>query len=122
MYRVGDIVCISYGDFKGDKRVGIFLIIYSERQDRSYSSAHSNIICAKLTTNNFQGDSYVVKINKGEANLQEDCLVNLSKIHTFTNERAYKLIGTLDSKRMTQVFKEMHKFNSEMEAQIMEMF
>ena len=44
MYRTGDIVCVSYGDFNGDKRVGIFLILYNEKQDRSYSSNHTSPI------------------------------------------------------------------------------
>ena len=34
MYRTGDIVCVSYGDFNGDKRVGIFLILYNEKQGK----------------------------------------------------------------------------------------
>ena len=66
MYRTGDIVCVSYGDFNGDTRVGLFLIIYNEKQDRHYSSNHSNILCAKLTTNIFQGDGYVVRLYKGD--------------------------------------------------------
>lgn len=122
MYRTGDIVCVSYGDFNGEKRVGIFLILYNEKQDRSYSSGHSNIVCAKLTTNNFQGDGYVVRLYKGDSGLQEDCFVNLSKLHTFTNERAYKHIGRLEPSRMVKVFKELIKFHQEMENQIMENF
>lgn len=122
MYRTGDIVCISYGDFNGDKRVGIFIILYSEKQDRNYSSNHTNIICAKLTTSNPQGDSYVVKLHKGEGNLQEDCFVNLGKIHTFTYERAYKKIGSLAPTKMSKVFKEFRRFNQEIESQLMELF
>ena len=122
MYRTGDIVCLSYGDFTGNRRVGVFLILYNEKQDRSYSSSHSNIICAKLTTNNFRGDSYVVRLHKGDSGLQEDCLVNLSKLHTFTNDRAYKLIGRLEPKDMSRVFKEFMKFQQEISNQIMELF
>jgi mRNA-degrading endonuclease toxin of MazEF toxin-antitoxin module len=122
VYRTGDIVCISYGDFNGETRVGIFLIVYNEKQDRHYTSSHSNILCAKITTNSFQGDGYTARLKKGEANLQEDCLVSLSKLHTFTNERAYKLIGRLEPYRMSQIFKEYHKFNQEIENQLMELF
>lgn len=122
MYRTGDIVCVSYGDFNGNTRVGLFLIIYNEKQDRHYSSNHSNILCAKLTTNNFQGDGYVVRLYKGDSGLQEDCFVNLSKLHTFTNERAYKLIGRLEPSRMVKIFKEFNKFNQEINNQMMELF
>jgi len=122
MYRTGDVVCASYGDFNGEKRVGIFLVLYNERQDRCYSSSHSNLMVCKVTTNNFQGDSYVVKLYKGEANLTDDCLVNLSKIHTFTSEQAYKLLGRLSPATMVRVFKEYHKFQEEVSAQIMELF
>ena len=122
MYRTGDIVCVSYGDFNGDKRVGIFLILYNEKQDRSYSSNHTNVVCAKLTTNNFQGDSYVVRLYKGESGLQDDCFVNLSKLHTFTYERIYKRIGNLSPSRMVKIYKELQKFHNEMNAQLMELF
>ena len=122
MYRVGDVVCIDYNDFTGNKKIGLFLIIYSERQDRSYSAGHSNITCVKLTTNNFRGDSYVVKLHRGDANLQEDCLVNLSKIHTFISKNNYKIIGRLGPNEMSRVFKELTKFNQEVLNQVMETF
>ena len=122
MYRTGDIVCISYGDFNGELRVVLFLILYNEKQDRHYSSNHSNILCAKLNTNNFKGDDYVVSLYKGDSGLQEDYFVNLSKLHTFTNERAYKLIGRLEPSRMVKIFKEFNKFNQEINNQMMELF
>ena len=122
MYRTGDVVCASYGDFEGTKRVGVFFIMYSEKQDRTYSGNHSNYVCVKLTTNNFLGDGYTVKINKGEANLENDCLVNVSKIHTFTHSQIYKLVGRMSEKMSMRIYKEYKRFQQEMEEQMLELF
>jgi len=122
MYRTGDVVCASYGDFNGDKRVGIFVVLYSEKQDRTYSGTHSNYVCAKITTNNLIGDGYTVRLNKGEANLENDCLVNVSKFHTFTSNQIYKLLGRLSQRSAMLIFKEHRKFNQELEEQMLELF
>ena len=119
-YKVGDVVCANYGKFDGEKSVGIFLIIYSERQDRIYSDGHSNFNAVKITTNNFQGDSYTVRLYEGDANLDSSCLINLSKIHTLSRDQVYKKLGSLKSDKMLKVFKELRNFNNEVESQIME--
>lgn len=119
-YKVGDVVCANYGNFNGEKTVGIFLIIYSEKQDRIYSDGHSNFNACKITTNNFMGDSYTVRLYEGDANLENSCLVNISKVHTLTKEQVYKKIGTLKQDKMLKVYKELRNFNSEVESQIME--
>lgn len=118
--KTGDVVSIKYDNFNGGKTVGLFLIIYSERFDRIYTNGHTNINCVKITTDNFQGNSYTVKVRKGNANLAKDCLVNLSKVHTFRKEQVLKKIGTLDNKTMLNVFKEIRTFNQEVENQILE--
>ena len=119
-YKVGDVVCANYGNFNGEKTVGIFLIIYSEKQDRIYSDGHSNFNACKITTNNFMGDSYTVRLYEGDANLENSCLVNISKVHTLTKEQVYKKIGTLKQDKMLKVYKELRNFNSEVESQIKE--
>ena len=119
-YKVGDVVCATYGNFTGEKSVGIFLIIYSEKQDRIYSDGHSNFNAVKITTNNFLGDSYTVRLYEGDANLENHSLVNISKVHTLSKDQIYKKIGTLKQDKMLKVFKELRNFNSEVESQIME--
>ena len=119
-YKVGDVVCATYGNFEGEKVVGIFLIIYSERQDRIYSDGHSNFNAVKITTNNFLGDSYTVRLYQGDANLESNCLVNISKVHTLSKDQVYKKLGTLPNMKMLKVFKELRNFNNEVESQIME--
>ena len=105
-YKVGDVVCANYGNFNGEKTVGIFLIIYSERQDRIYSDGHSNFNACKITTNNFMGDSYTVRLYEGDANLENSCLVNVSKVHTLTRDQVYKKIGTLLGENFMAGFQE----------------
>ena len=118
--NVGDIVCANYNGFDGEKKVGIFLIIYSERQDRMYTNGHTNLTCVKVTTNNLLGNSYTVRLRAGDANLGNECIVNLSKLHTFTKEQIYKKLGSLSSNTMFNIFKELRAFNNEMEQQILE--
>lgn len=117
---VGDIVCANYNGFDGEPKVGLFLIIYNERQDRLYTTGHTNLNCVKITTNNLLGNGYTVRIKNGEGGLENDCLINLSKTHVFTKEQIYKKIGSLSSKSMFNVFKELRAFNNEMEQQILE--
>lgn len=117
---VGDIVCANYNGFDGEPKVGLFLIIYNERQDRLYTTGHTNLNCVKITTNNLLGNGYTVRVKSGEGGLENDCLINLSKTHVFTKEQIYKKIGSLSSKSMFNVFKELRAFNNEMEQQILE--
>ena len=119
-YKVGDVVCANYGGFDGEKKIGIFLIIYSEKQDRIYSDGHTNFNAIKITTNNFLGDSYTVRIYAGDANLESNCLANISKVHTLSKDQIYKKLGSLKSITMFKVFKELRNFNNEVESQIME--
>lgn len=118
--KTGDIVCVNYHNFNGENVVGLFLVIYSERDDRTYTTGHTNLTCVKITTNNFQGNGYTVKIRKGIGNLNENCLANLSKFQTFTKEQIYKKIGTLDNRTMLNVFKELRAFNEEVENQVLQ--
>ena len=117
---VGDVICANYNGFDGEKRVGIFLIVYDERQDRIYTTGHTNLTCVKVTTNNLLGNSYTVRLRAGDANLENECIVNLSKLHTFTKEQIYKKLGSLSSNTMFNIFKELRAFNNEMEQQILD--
>lgn len=120
IYRVGDIVCANYNGFNGEEKVGIFLIVYSEKQDRMYTNGHTNLTCAKVTTNNLLGNGYTVRLKQGEANLETDCIINLSKQHVFTKEQVYKKLGSISANSMFKVFKEIRAFNNEVEQQILE--
>lgn len=120
IYRVGDVVCVKYNGFNGEEKVGIFLIYYSEKQDRMYTNGHTNLNCAKITSNNLLGNSYTVRLKQGEANLETDCIINLSKQHTFTKEQIYKKLGTISANSMFNVFKELRAFNNEIEQQVLE--
>lgn len=118
--KTGDVVCVNYHNFSGEKATGIFLVIYSERFDRVYTNGHTNINCVKITTNNFQGNSYAVILRKGNANLDKDCLANISKVYTFKKEQVFKKLGTLDGRTMLNIFKELRAFNHEVENQVLE--
>ena len=118
--NIGDVVCATYGGFDGDKKVGIFVVLYNERYDRKYTNGHTNINCAKITSNNLLGDSYTVRLYKGDANLDNDCIVNISKMHVMSKEQVYKKLGHLNNATMLRVFKEVRQFNNEIEQQILQ--
>lgn len=119
-YKPGDIILANYGKFDGNNGVGLFVILYCEAYDRRYISNKDNVICAKITTNNLLGDSYVVRIRQGEANIKEESLVNISKLHVLANNQITRIIGSLSPNKMTMIYKEYHNFNSEIERQILE--
>ena len=116
----GDIVTASYNGFEGEPKIGIFLIIYNERDDRKYTSGHTNINCVKITSNNFLGNSYVVRLRPGDGNLDKDCIINLSKVHVLAKTQIHKKIGHLNSQIMLNVFKELREFNNEVERQVIQ--
>ena len=118
--NVGDIITASYGGFDGEQKLGIFLILYNERTDRRYTNGHTNINCAKVTTNNLLGNSYVVRLKPGDANLDKDCIVNLSKIHVLSKTQVHKKIGHLGSQQMLSVYKELREYTNEVEKQILQ--
>ena len=118
-YSVGDVVCATYGDFNGEKKIGIFLLIYNEKDDRKYNINHTNFTALKITTNNMLGNMYVTRLYKGAANLDSDCFVNCSKIHTFAKEQVYKKIGQLHPRIMTQVYKELNDYTNELSRQVL---
>lgn len=119
--KSGDIILASYGKFDGTTGSGIFLVLYCESSDRRYASnIRDNVICAKITTNNLLGDSYVVRLRQGEANIKEESLVNISKLHVLANNQVIRVIGTLNQGKMTMIYKEYHNFNSEIERQLLE--
>ena len=119
-YKAGDVVCANYGKFDGSTGVGVFLVMYNERSDRQYSNNKNNLICCKITTNNLLGDSYTVRIRQGEANMNEESLVNISKLHVLANDQVFKYIGSLSGNKMIMIFKEYNRFNSELERQLLE--
>lgn len=120
-YKVGDVIIAKYNDFDGNERKGIFLVIYNERQDRSYASNHSNLTCAKITTNGLVCDNYVVKLKQGDGNLEKDCMVNLSKIHTLSVDKVIGRFGSLNRNIMTRILKTYTRFNNEVMTQIMDL-
>ena len=116
---VGDIVICNYGKFNGDIEKGVFLVLYTETKDSRYLEKRTNITVAKITTNNFYGDSYVVSLRQGEGNLKQNSLVSLSKIHTFALPQVEGYIGTLGKSEMISVYKQYHNFVTETEKQVL---
>lgn len=119
-FNVGDIVLATYRDFSDTLKNGIFLIIYNEKQDRSYSSGHGNIICAKITTQ-LDVDTYCVKVKQGDLNLDKNCVINVSKTTVFKTDSVLKIIGHCDRYYMKNILKAYLRFTSEVQRQIMDL-
>lgn len=63
------------------------------------------VVCA-LTTNLRRGEAPGnVRLNKGEAGLKQESVVNVSKIFTVDKSHLNEKIGTLSAKRLVQIVK-----------------
>ena len=117
----GSIVCSQYSDFDGERRTGIFLIIYDETLDTSLLH-NKNCIALKLTTQNTLVNNYVVAINTELNNfLDSDSLVCCSKLHLLNKTKEiYKYLGQLDNYTYKRVVKVYSKFARELERQMLD--
>ena len=109
MIDSGTIITARYNDFEGEARVGLFLVLYDEKNDINTNMA-GNFLACKITTQLTQSTNYVYALKKSKYSfLDKDCLITLSKLHTISLNQfdVHKhVIGKLDSDTMVKVYKE----------------
>ena len=115
----GTVVCSKYNTFEGERKVGIFLILYDEQSDGNIME-DKNVLALKLSTKGTCVSNYSTDIDRKLNNfLTCDCIACCSKIHTLhKKEQIYKVIGYLHPATYHTVFKIFMKFNSQMVAQL----
>ena len=117
----GTIVCANYGDFNGEKRVGLFFVIYDEQIDNNVFSK-KNVVALKITSQTTLVSNYVATIsNIKNQFLDKPCMVACSKVHVLHKEdNVYKVLGMVDPSTCKKVFQSYFKFISETERQLID--
>ena len=118
LMKPGTIVLANYADFDGNKRVGIFCILYDEQLDSS-NNFKGNVVALKVTTSYNMITSYCIPLTDGRNDfLDKDCMVLCSKIHTLEKDQVYKELGVIHPHTLRQVYKCYRRFETELERQM----
>ena len=115
----GTIICSNYNTFDGEKRVGVFMVLYDEQGDNNVLD-NKNVIALKLSTKGTCIAGYSMQVDRDLNNfLDEDCIVCCSKLHTLHKvDQIYKVLGCLHPATYHRVFKMYHRFASAVETQL----
>lgn len=116
----GSIVCASIGDFNGNKKIALFLVLYDEQNDKNIMD-DQNVVALKLSTQNTCASNYIIQItSKANKFLDKNCVVCCSKLHTLHKKsNVYKLLGVVNSNTLKRVYKVYRKFQNELNDQIL---
>ena len=116
--KPGSIVCASYGDFEGNKQVGIFCVLYDEQLD-STNTFKNNVVALKVSTSYNMITNYCVPLNDGKNPFfDKDCMALCSKVHLLDKDQIYKQLGVLHPYTLRQVYKVYRRFETELERQM----
>lgn len=115
----GTVICSNYNSFDGEKRVGLFVVLYDEQSDNSIID-DKNVIALKISTKGTCISNYSVEINRNLNDfLDNNCIVCCSKLHTLhKKEQVYKVLGGLHPATYNKVFKVFSKFNAKLQDQL----
>lgn len=116
----GTIVCSNFNTFDGEKKVGLFVILYDEQLDNTMID-DMNVLAIKLSTQNSCVANYSVQISTDLNNfLNDDCIACCSKVHTLhKRDQIYKVLGQLHPATYHRVFKTYAKFANEVQNQLL---
>ena len=115
----GAVVCSKYNTFEGERKVGIFMILYDEQTDGSITE-DKNVLALKLSTKGTCVSNYSMQIDRKLNNFLEcDCIACVSKIHTLhKKEQIYKIIGYLHPATYHKLYKIYMRFNNQLITQL----
>jgi len=119
--QAGSIVLAGYNDFKGNRKAGIFLVLYDEQLDNDLFES-KNVLAMKLSTQTTLLSNYVVRIpmNRNQF-LNTPSLICCSKTHLLHKcDNIYNVLGQLDSGTVKLVYKTYKKFINEVDRQILD--
>lgn len=116
----GSVVCASIGDFNGNKKIALFLVLYDEQNDNG-TIDDKNVIALKLSTQTTCANNYIVPIDsKTNDFLDKNCVACCSKLHTLHKvSNIYKLLGVVSPNTLKRVYKVYTKFQNELNNQIL---
>lgn len=115
----GTVVCANFNTFNGERKVGLFVVLYDEQTDTNILD-DKNVVALKLSTQNSCVSNYSVAVDNNLNNfLNDSCIACCSKLHTLhKREQVYKILGVLHPATYHRIFKAYMKFNSEMQSQL----
>lgn len=118
--EIGSVVCASIGDFEGNKKIAMFLVLYDEKQDSSVVG-NDDVIALKITSKDIYKSKYLYNITKNRYDfLDKNCLVCCNNLHTLNKiTNVYKIIGKLDKEDLYNVCNLYNQFNNELLRQLM---
>lgn len=101
----GDIYWIDLGEPSGSEPGYRHPHIVIQNNVFNASKISTTVVCS-LTTNVKRADAPGnVQLNKGEANLSKDCVVNVSQIFTVNKSELIDKIGQVSKKRFSEILK-----------------
>lgn len=117
----GTIVCASYEDFDGVKRVGLFCILYDEQLDGSISEKRNVVACKVSSQVTLAADYSCMVSAQRNAFFDKPCMVCTSKVRVLDKvKNVYKILGQLDSYTFARVVKTYVKFSNEVNRQLLD--
>ncbi len=117
----GTIVCAAYNEFEGERKAGIFCVLYDEQLDNNILQK-KNVFAIKLTTQTTLTGNYSVEVllNRNDF-LDKQCVACCSKVHILHKiHNVYKVLGVLDPITMKNIYKTYNRFVTEVERQILD--
>lgn len=117
----GTIVCANYCDFEGEKKVGLFCVLYDEQLDSNVFTK-KNTVCVKISTQTTLVSNYSARINQDKNRfLNAPCIACCSKVNLLHKENnIYKVLGVLDPGTLKNVIKCYLKFSNEIQRQLLD--
>jgi mRNA interferase MazF len=101
----GDIYWIDLGEPSGSEPGYRHPHIVMQNNVFNASKISTTVVCS-LTTNLKRADAPGnIMLNKGEANLSKDCVVNVSQIFTVNKSELIDKIGQVSKKRFSEILK-----------------
>jgi len=106
--RQGDIFWIDLGDPSGSELAYRHPHVVVQNNVFNQSQISTIVVCA-LTSNLKRAESPGnVKLDKGEANLPKQSVVNITQIYTVNKADLIEKIGSLSPKRLDEVLQGLH--------------
>ncbi len=105
--RKGSVYWIEFSPGKGSEPMGRRPGLVLQNNVLNDSKLNTVIVLAVTSTMKYGELTGNVVLRKGEANLTNKCVVNVTQIKSVDKRSVQEKIGTLSDKRMTEVYEGM---------------
>lgn len=103
MIRQGDVFWYNFGYPVGSEPGYQRPVVVMQNDAFNQSAIKTTVVCA-ITTNLVLGQATGnVRLRKGEANLPEASVVNISQVYTINKDKLQEKVGTLSPQRVQHI-------------------